>query len=143
MTVKLENPLGDNLEISDATSKFNLKFNKKAMLPMYVPFEISYSGASLDETHLTISYFNQKTNQIMIIHVFPSANDNLKGSVSTSEKEIKLTDGTKAVYYHYPNEVADRIHFIKDGLEYRIGLSKTSNKVSVSTLVMVADSLRK
>lgn len=131
----LKNPLGHDLSIDEAVSKFEQQFKKNVLLPTYIPFNTSHTGGHYSDERLIISYYNENTKdkiKISMVHngklVYP------KGS-----EELLLPDGTKAVYVSDEKRVANFLFFVKDGIEYQLGISKnfgleTLSKVAISML---------
>ncbi|MDQ0192780.1 hypothetical protein J2T20_001129 [Paenibacillus wynnii] len=66
----MANPLG-NLNQREAVIMFKKKFHKKVMLPTYIPFVTTDTGASLDEIPktLTISYHNKNSKSTLIVTI--------------------------------------------------------------------------
>lgn len=138
----LHNPMGDTLTIDEAKTKFEKKYNVNVMLPSFVPLKPTHIGGSFSEGkgQLRVRYYNEENHEYLIVDVVRNQQNKL--TLLPNGDQIKLNDGNEAIYYHDPKEVADRLHFLKNGLEYRIGISKHNRKVTLSELQKVARSLR-
>lgn len=136
------NPLGDNMNIDEAKEEFNKKYNVQVLLPKSIPFEATHIGATLgiNDPTLRISYYKESTQQAMIVDIKLNSKG-LNQRISDNIEKTYLSDGTLAMYHHDSKEVADRLHFIKNNLEYRIGIMKNKQKVTLSLLKLIAESI--
>ncbi|GMX67467.1 hypothetical protein Elgi_67400 [Paenibacillus elgii] len=144
---QLKNPLGDNLNIQDASSMFEKKFNKKVLIPNNVPFKPTDTGASFSEIAktLTISYFNKETNQSLIVTqmVNIKPKDDKKFKTTAHETEVVLNDGTKAVYvYNSAEEKPSHLRFIRDDVVYFITIKQNHHNATIDELVNIANSMK-
>ncbi|MEV2909910.1 hypothetical protein [Paenibacillus larvae] len=144
ITEHSKNPLGDNLNVNDAISMFKEKFNKKVFLPNTIPFKPTDTGASLSEhaKTLTVSYFNNKTNETLIVtqmvNIKPKNGE--KFSKTPHETEVELKHSTKAKCLYKAGK-PDHIRFIRDDIIYFISLKQNRN-ITINELVEVANSMK-
>jgi len=136
-----KNPIGDHvIPIPEALNKFKINLGKNVSLPTYIPFKITHTGALYNENEksLKLIYFNQNTNDKMIIYVV-SNNNKIEGF--QKHTVITLANGTKALYTNNDKFISASILFKKNDLDYNIGITKGYNGNILSSLSKVALSL--
>ncbi|MGN7170770.1 hypothetical protein ACTHSJ_33405 [Paenibacillus cellulositrophicus] len=127
--------------INETLEKFENSIHKSFLVPTFIPFKTNQIDSSFNEhePHAAISYINEKTGQIMNIHIFSSS----RFKKNEYSEITKLSDSTVAIYEHdNPNRIANSLIFEKDGLEYRIGIKK-GRLATLDTLKKVANSFSK
>lgn len=120
-------------------------------MPAYMPFEVkettlfSYQdGKDLGRTDshysVEISFKGSAEHDSIIIGVMPEIV--LENSTGAEEKQIQLSDGTKAEYYY--NEATQIVTWNESGLNYNITVylnNRGKEQYSQEELIKIADSL--
>lgn len=130
------------LEEAKLVKEYELKFQKKLLVPVYFPFEITDFDGYLDNDFLNLTYRSESINGMLKISVSPVVRQ-LKNFKTKQDELHTLKDGTK-VLYRTNNPVEYGIIFQKDGLQYSIGIGNKGHlkkKFSLNDLLQIADSM--
>lgn len=135
-----DRPLGDVVKIEQAVSDFENDLQKDIELPKFIPFEVTYSGAkysSIDKSIL-ITYLNEKTGALMDVHV---KKGNIPDKLTSRQKLIKMNiENGVSIFDSEEKRGVNFIYFYKQGLEYRVALTKRPVEYKQETFIKVVES---
>jgi|GEM_PF-2979098 len=136
----INSPLGyDTMPIDEAIEKYKEKFNLEVLKPTYFPFDPTHIGANLYDHQLKLHFYNEHTKERLKMYVYPDGIR--KGKLAPYEETIYLEDGTKAIYFYVHKDKFEHVHFVKNGVDYEIGLYNSNGDVK-EKLIKITNSLK-
>lgn len=142
--IKLEpdpnKPLGEVIPIEEAAAEFQKRYDKKVMIPKYIPFTPTIAGGKVSENEITLDYLDEKDNKTLSLSAY--VND-LKIK-KAKDDFFNLDNGIKAEIINDKRIGFMLITFKADGLSYLIGINKSKYRDTeecIKELTKVANSL--